>query len=153
MKTNLFVIVFVSAAFFASAAVPLHAAEPPANQTATIKEMAAVEQFLSLSDAELEQMVLVIQRIRAMKPDERAALRQEVAKYCRLPDSQRQQMRMGWGWMPREIQDGWREMMQNTTSERRAEIQSKLQSLSPEERAVLRKQLVEEFLKQKAAKK
>ncbi|MDD3178828.1 MAG: DUF3106 domain-containing protein [Opitutaceae bacterium] len=156
MKTNHLAMIFAAAILFAPVAVPLRAAEtpaPPAHPSAVVKEMASVERFLSLSDAELDQMVLVIQRIRAMKPEERAALRQEIAKYCRLTDSQRQQMRMGWGWMPREIQDGWREMMQGATPERRAEIQAKLQSLSPEERGVLRQQLVREYLKAKAAKK
>jgi DNA-directed RNA polymerase specialized sigma24 family protein len=62
-------------------------------------------------------------------------------------------MRQGWGWMPPEIQNGWREMMQGATPERRAEIQAKMQALPPEEKAAFRRQLVEEYLKTKAAKK
>ncbi|OHE82727.1 MAG: hypothetical protein A3G75_04600 [Verrucomicrobia bacterium RIFCSPLOWO2_12_FULL_64_8] len=135
---------------------PLAAADSPAATVPSpmaVKEMAAVEQFLNLSDAELDQMLQVIGRIRAMKPEERAALRREIAQFRQLPEPQRQQLRQGWGWMPPEIQDGWRAMMQKATPERHAEIQAKLQSLPAGERATYRRQLVEEYLKQKAAKK
>ena len=98
-------------------------------------------------------MQQVIARIRAMKPAERAALRSEIARYRQLPEPQRAQLRQGWGWMPPEIQDGWREMMQGATPERRAEVQAKLQSLSPEQKMTYRRQLVEDFLAAKAAKK
>jgi hypothetical protein len=152
MKTNRLIPVFAAAALFLALVVSLRAADVPA-VPATAKEMAAIEQFLNLSDGELEQMALVIERLRAMKPAERAALRQEIAKYRQLPEPQRQQLRQGWGWMPPEIQNGWREMMQSASPERHAEIQAKLQSLSPEEKTAYRKQLVEEFVKAKAAKK
>lgn len=133
----------------------LRAAEPaaPGRPAMDAKEMAAVEQFLGLSDSDLDQMQQVIARIRAMKPEERAALRAEIARYRQLPDTQRQQLRQGWGWMPREIQDGWREMMQSATPERRTEVQNKMQSLPPEEKMAYRRQLVEDYLKAKAAKK
>ncbi len=135
---------------------PLRAADAPAAPTrspAELKELAAVEQFLELSDADLDQMQQVIARIRAMKPEERVALRGEIARYRQLPEPQRQQIRQGWGWMPPEIQNGWREMMQSATPERRAEIQTKMQSLAPEQKTNYRRQLVEEFLQAKAAKK
>jgi hypothetical protein len=126
------------------------AAARPASE---LKELASVEQFLGLSDAELDQMQQVLARIRAMKPAERAALRTEIDKYRQLPEGQRQQLRQGWGWMPREIQDAWREMMQSATPERRTEIQTKIQSMDPEARLAYRRQLTEEYLKTKAAKK
>jgi Protein of unknown function (DUF3106) len=129
------------------------AAQPAARPAAELKELAAVEQFLGLSDAELDQMLQVLARIRAMKPAERAALRAEVDKFRQLPENQRQQLRQGWGWMPANIQDAWREMMQNATPERRTEIQTKIQSLSPDDRIAYRKQLAEDYAKQKAAKK
>jgi hypothetical protein len=55
--------------------------------------------------------------------------------------------------MPAEIQTGWREMMQSTTPERHAEIQAKLQTLTPDEKMRYRRDLVEAYLKAKAAKK
>lgn len=118
-----------------------------------LKDLATVEQFLGLSDAELDQVQQVLARIRAMKPEERAALRTEIAKFRQLPEGQRQQLRQGWGWMPREIQDAWREMMQAATPERHAEIQKKLQAMTPDERLAYRRQLSEEFLRKKAGKK
>jgi hypothetical protein len=132
---------------------PAPAADRPAVPPVATQDMAAVEQFLCLSDAELEQLARVIERLRAMKPAERTALRAEIAKYRQLPEAQRQQLRQGWGWMPPEIQNGWRDMMQGVTPERRAEIQARMQSLPSEEKAAFRRQLVEEYLKTKAAKK
>lgn len=133
---------------------PAFAADPPAARSAAeLKELAAVEQFLGLSDAELDQMQQVLARLRAMKPEERAALRVEIEKYRQLPEAQRQQLRQGWGWMPREVQDAWREMMQGATPERRTEVQTKLQGMTPDERMTYRRQLSEEYLKQKAARK
>ena len=130
------------------------AAAPAASRPAAeLKELASVEQFLVLTDAELDQMQQVLARLRAMQPAERAALRAEIEKFRQLPDAQRQQLRQGWGWMPREIQDAWREMMQSATPERRTEVQAKLQAMTADERMTYRRQLSEEYLKQQAAKK
>ncbi len=134
----------------APAAPATAAASRPA---AELKDFATVEQFLGLSDAELDQVQQVLTRIRAMKPEERAALRAEIAKFRQLPEGQRQQLRQGWGWMPREIQDAWREMMQAAPPERHAEIQQKLQAMSPDERLAYRRQLAEAYLKNKDGKK
>lgn len=127
--------------------------QPAARPAAELKEFAAVEQFLGLSDADLDQMQQVLARIRAMKPAERAALRTEIVKFRQLPEPQRQMMRQGWGWRSRDVQDAWREMMQSATPERRAEVQAKLQSMDPDERLAYRERLANEYLKQKAAKK
>lgn len=136
----------------ATLAVPFHG-QTPSRPAAELKELATVEQFLGLSDAELDQMTQVLARIRAMKPAERAALRTEIDKFRQLPENQRQQLRQGWGWMPPEIQDAWREMMQQATPEQRTEMQNKLQAMSPDERITYRRKLSEDYLKKKAAKK
>ena len=138
---------------FGSSTSGTAAEKSPSRPVAELKELASVEQFLGLSDIELDQMQQVLARLRAMKPAERAALRAEIEKYRQLPDAQRQQLRQGWGWMPREVQDAWREMMQGATPERRTEVQTKLQAMTPDERMTYRRQLSEEYLKQKAAKK
>lgn len=142
--------------WLALAPVGLHGAEnaPPAPRSpAELKELGAVEQFLGLSDAELDQLQQVLARIRALKPAERAALQAEIEKYRQLPQPQREEMRRGWGWMPREVQDAWREMMQGATPARRAEIQAKLQAMDPEARLSYRRQLVDAYLKTKDARK
>ena len=115
-------------------------------------ELAALEQFLNLSDAELAQMQQIIVRLRAMTPEERAKLREEIAAFRQLPEPQRQQLRRGWGAMPAELQAGWREMMQSASPERRAEIQGRMQSLPPDEKTRYRREVVEEYLKAKARK-
>lgn len=145
---HLFLLIFLAAPIL-SAAEP---AAPAARSPAELKELATVEAFLGLTDAELDQMQQVLARIRAMSSAERAALRTEIEKYRQLPEAQRQQVRQGWGWMPREIQDGWRDMMQHATPERRTEIQARLQSMTPEARLEYRRQLVDEYLKAKTAR-
>lgn len=139
-------------------AVPLAAQTPPAPASSpaaasSASELAALEQFLNLSDAELAQMEAVIARLRAMTPAQRATLRTEIAAFRQLPEQQRLQLRQGWGGMPAEIQTGWREMMQRATPERHAEIQAKLQTLNPDEKMRYRRDLVEAYLKAKPAKK
>jgi hypothetical protein len=143
--------------FAAALAAHTFAAEPagaPSTATAApAAELAALEQFLQLSDTELAQMADAIARVRAMTPAQRAAMRDEIAAFRRLPEPQRAQIRQGWGWMPREIQDGWREMMQSATADERSAIQTKLQSLAPDERTRYRRTLVEAYLKAKAEKR
>lgn len=153
MKTKTLSILIAHWFLLAASVRAAEAPAAPARSPAELKEMATVEQFLELSDTDLDQAQQVIARIRAMKPQERAALRGEIARYRQLPEAQRQQIRQGWGGMPPEIQNGWREMMQGATPERRTEIQTKMQALAPDEKTTYRRQLVEEHLKAKAAKK
>lgn len=146
-----------------AAALPLAAEPAPSSRSpAEIREMAVVEQFLDLSDAELGQLLEVIARIRAMTPEQRTELRQEIAQYRQLPETQREQIRRGWdqkhpglgpgsGWgrMPTEIRAGWRDMMHACTPEQQAAILAKLQALPPEQRNAYRRQLVEQYLQTK----
>lgn len=125
----------------------------PAQSSGSAAELVALERFLDLSDEELAQMADAIARLRAMTPAQRAALRGEIAAYRQLPEPERQQIRQGWGAMPAEIQDGWRDMMHNATPEERAAIQSKMHSLSADERNVYRRTLVEAYLKNRPAPK
>jgi len=118
---------------------------PPSNASAV--ELATLERFLDLSDEELAQMADAIARLRAMTPTQRAALRSEIAAFRQLPEPERQQIRQGWGGMPAEIRDDWRDMMHNAIPEERAAIQSKMHSLSPDERTLYRRTLVEAYLK------
>jgi hypothetical protein len=145
MKTKIIVLLFL----LGGSVLAAPAADAP---SPAVREMASVEQFLGLSDAELDQLQQVIARLRAMPVEQRTALRREIAQYRQLPEPQREQLRAGWGWMPQEIQDAWREMMQHATPERRAAIQKDLQALAPEEKTARRRQLVEEYLKTKPAR-
>lgn len=142
---------------FALLVLPLGAqsksSDGPLSNSAATSELAALEQFLNLSDAELAKMEAVIGRLRAMTPAQRAALRAEMVAFRELPETQRQQIRQGWGGVSPEIQNGWREMMQGLDDERRAEIQQKLQSLAPDEKIRYRHELVEAYLKAKASQK
>jgi hypothetical protein len=125
----------------------------PPTSSGSAAELMALERFLDLSDAELAQMADAIARLRAMTPAQRAALRGEIAAFRQLPEPERQQIRQGWGGMPAEIQDGWRDMMHNATPEERAAIQSKMHSLSADERTLYRRTLVESYLKNRQGAK
>lgn len=148
---------FIRILLFAGLFIPglLYAADAPAPTPPVLpagKELAALDQFLHLSDEELDQLQQVIARLQAMTPAEKAALRREMDKFRSLPDAQRRQLRQGWGALEDRLQDAWRRMMQSATVEQHAEIQQKLQSLSPEKKAEYRRQLAEEFLRQEAKK-
>lgn len=125
---------------------------PPAS-SGSAAELAALERFLDLSDEELAQMADAIARLRAMTPAQRAALRGEIAAFRQLSEPERQQIRQGWGGMPAEIQDGWRDMMHSATPEERAAIQTKMHSLSSDERTLYRRTLVEAYLKNRQGAK
>jgi Protein of unknown function (DUF3106) len=163
MKTLATLVLAAAALGLTTAPRPLRAdnAPAPTHTPQELKELGAVDQFLRLSDAQLDQLLEVIARIRAMTPEQRARLRREITQFRELPAAQRERLRLGWeethpglggGWgrMPPEIRDGWREMIQHATPEQHAAIQAKLQTLSPTERTAYRKALVEEYLKQKA---
>jgi hypothetical protein len=141
----------LAAPLFAQSSAPSSTAVAPAAagvpSSSSASELAALEQFLNLSTAELAQMEAVLARLRAMTPDQRAALRAEIAAFRALPEPQRLQLRQGWGAMPDDIQAGWRDMMQSASPERRREIQARLQSLDPDEKMRYRRELVEAYLK------
>lgn len=155
MKTILRVLVLPAVSLLAAAqnSAPQSPRPAPPPPSANADDLAALERFLALSDEELAQMADAIARVRGMTPAQRAALREQILSYRRLPEPQRMQMRQGWGWMPPEIQDGWRDMMQNTTPEQRAAIHSAMQSLPPDEKMRYRRKVVEDYLKAKAEKK
>ena len=154
MKAFLLALPLFVIALFGAAQEPRPQTTSPASAPASNSpaELAALERFLDLPDSELAQMADAIARLRAMTPEQRAALRQEITEFRRLPEAQRSRIRAGWGQMPPEIQSGWRELMQNATPEKHALIRAKLQSLSPEERMRYRRELVEEYLRTKAQK-
>ncbi len=148
MKTLFPLFLFLSASALI-AQTPTSTASPASSDSKArdTADLAAIERFLDLSDAELAQTAEAIARVRAMTPAQRAELRKEIAAFRQLPEPQRQQLRQGWGWMPPEIQEGWREMMQNATPAERASIQAKMQALPPPEKMKYRRELVEAYLK------
>ncbi len=145
MKTNLTLVLMLGS--LAAWAAPATAEQPAPPLRPAPQEMAALEHFLALTDDDLDQMQRVIARIRAMGPAERAALRAEIEKFRRLPESERHQLRLGWGALEPDLQDAWRRMMQAASPERRSEIQRRLQALPPAGKAAFRRELAEEFLR------
>jgi hypothetical protein len=115
----------------------------PGTPPPAVQEMAAVDHFLALDNTELDELLAAIIRIRAMSTAERAALREEIARYRTLPEPQRQQLRHGWGGgLSAAEQEDWRRMMHAATPQRRAEIQATMQALNPSERAEYRKKIL-----------
>jgi hypothetical protein len=145
MKTRQVKAIFVAVACSLGAPGVGRATESPAN----VAELTLLDRFLCLADAELDQMARVIERLRTLSAAERVKLREEIARFRRLPAAQRAQLRRGWGWQAPELQEAWREMMQDASPERRAEIQAKLQALAPEARAACRRRILEDYRQSK----
>lgn len=97
-------------------------------------EFAALDRFLSMSDAELDAMQQAIARVRAMSPDERAKMRAEIAAFHQLPTERRDEIRAGWGWHDARDREDWRTMMHEKTPSERAQIQQEILNLPADER-------------------
>jgi hypothetical protein len=113
------------------------------------RELQAVEQFLELSNEQLDQLIAALTRIRAMDSAQRDALAAEIIRFRTLPEDRRRQMRDHWKGTghghgrPEDI-DSWRLMMSSLPADQRERIQETLQSLPPAEKpAFRRKQLLD----------
>lgn len=115
-------------------------------------ELAALDQFLTMDNAQLDQLQLAITRVRAMTPDERAKLRAHIADYRQLPVEQREKIRAGWGWQNDADRNDWPLMMHSLSEADSATIQTELQSLTPEQRTTRKHALLEAW-RAAAAKK
>ena len=121
------------------------AAQDDANRATPAAELAALEQFLSLSDAQLDQLQAALARIRALSPAERAAFAEEILSYRALPGEQRRQIREGWGRHSRDSREDWRALMQSLNPQERARVQQELQALPPEQRLQRRLELLDQW--------
>lgn len=148
MKTIL-PLLLLACALFGAVRLPAEPATTIAPSATETREMVALEKFLALDDAQLDEMQRAIARVRAMSPAERAKLRGQIAQFRQLPAAERQAWRQGWGQLPAELRDGWREMMQSATEAERAEIHRQLEAAAPGERIAVRRQLVDEFLRRR----
>ncbi|HEY0945741.1 MAG TPA: DUF3106 domain-containing protein [Opitutaceae bacterium] len=108
-------------------------------------DLAALDRFLSLSDAELDQLQQAIARVRAMTPAERAGLREKMLAYRRLPAGERENLRLGWGWLNEQDRSDWPAMMHALPPEEREAIRVQVLALPPEERAARKHALLEQW--------
>jgi hypothetical protein len=116
-------------------------AGPRAASDVADDEFGALERFLTMSEAELDEMQQAIARVRAMTPGQRAQLRAQIAAFRQLPEERREQIRGGWGWHDARDREDWRVMMHAKTVEERAAIQAELQAL-PADQRVARKHAI-----------
>jgi hypothetical protein len=131
---------------------PPHTDSQARTATAASDDLAALDQFLAMDDAKLDQLQQAITRVRAMTPTERANLRHQIAEYRRLSSEQREKVRAGWGWLNDSDRNDWPQMMHSLPDAGRAAIQSEIQALPPEQRAIRKHALLESWrAKQKAA--
>lgn len=129
---------------------PLGAAE---STPAPAGELAALEQFLALGDAELAQLQQAIARVREMTPAQRAGLRAQIERFRQLPAPQREALRRSWGQETPEMRAGWREMMQSLDEPARAAVRRRLEAAKPEERLAVRREMVERYLRERETKR
>lgn len=129
------------------AGVPVDAGGAGKAAAGSIAEMAALEQFLSLEDEQLDQMLAALQRVRALSPQERAAMLEQIRQYRALPPEERRQLRDGWqggrGSGRIAEQDKWRRMVNALPAAERERLQRFLQTIPQGERAPYREQLLE----------
>lgn len=101
----------------------------------------ALERFLDMGDEQLDRIQHAIARVRAMSPEERAALHAKLHTYRQLPAAQRERLRTG--WRDERDQADWQQMMRSLPEAGRNAIQTELQTLAPAERAARKHQLLE----------
>ena len=136
---------FVLASIFLTAAVSALANEQEAREPLSQQELAALEQFLRLSDEELDRIQEAIGRVRAMPLEERRAHAEEIVRFRSLPAEERTRIRDGWGWRSARDRDDWRAMMQGLSPEERQEIHEKMRNVDPGERTALRLEILERW--------
>lgn len=111
----------------------------------TPPELAALEEFLTMSDEELDRLQSAIDRIRAMSEEERAQFAGRIVEFRRLPREERQRMREGFGRQSFDERDDWRRMMQDLTPEERRSVHESLQDIPGDERTQRRLRMIEEW--------
>jgi hypothetical protein len=124
--------------------------EAPANpESLSQQELAALEQFLRLSDEQLDRIQQAVARVRAMSAEERKAHAEEIVRFRDLPPDERSRIRDRWGWQNARDRDDWRTMMQALSPEERQKVHEKMQSLPPGERTAYRVEILEQWRQQR----
>jgi hypothetical protein len=124
------------------------AESPREGETLSQQELAALEQFLTLSDEQLDRIQAAVARVRSMPLEERQAYAQEIIRLRSLPQEERAQIRQGWGWQTPEDREDWRTMMQKLSPKERQELHESMGELPPGERVQFRVKVLEEWRKQ-----
>ncbi len=118
-------------------------ATAPSAATQSAEETAALEKFLSMNDAQLDQLQQAIAKVRAMSPAQRSALKAKMLSYRALPETERSRVREAWGWVDDKDRGDWPQMMRSLSNEGRSAIQAEVQSLAPEKRASRKHEILE----------
>jgi hypothetical protein len=132
----LFLSVGMSADAWAQGGPPAGAGSGATVKTAAQDELAALDQFLGMNEAELSAVQKAVAKVQAMSPAERAKLRAALHTYRCLPESKRQQLRCEWKDATEHRE--WSERMRAKTADERTAMQTELQALPPEARAARR---------------
>ncbi len=104
-------------------------------------DLTALERFLDMDDAQLDRIQRAIAKVRAMSPEERAALHARLNAFRQLPEAQRERVRAG--WRDDRDQADWPVMMRSLPEAERSAIQTEIQALSPTQRATRKHELLE----------
>jgi hypothetical protein len=146
MKPNRKQILSLAVALCFCGAVAAYGAEETATERPlSQQELAALEQFLSLSDEQLDRIQAAVARVRAMSIEERKAYAEEIVRYRSLPREERAQIREGWGWQSAGDREDWRAMMQALTPEERRELHEAMHRLPHGERTEYRLKVLEKW--------
>ena len=101
--------------------------------------------FLALDDKQLQAMIDTLEKIKAMSPKEKSALRKKIGQFEQLSPQNQEMIRQGWGHASTEDRQAWQQMMRNLPEDERLSIQEKMQSLPFEEKTAFRMQKISEW--------
>ncbi len=113
--------------------------------TEASEDLVALDRFLTMNDAQLDQLQKAIEKVRSMTPTQRAVLKKQMLEYRKLPAEQRDQIRAGWGWQSEADRNDWPVMMRSKPEADRARVQAEIQALPPESRAAHKHDLLEQW--------
>lgn len=108
-------------------------------------QLVNLRNFLDLDDRQLQSMIDTLEKIKAMSPEEKNALRSKIDKFETLSPESQQFIRQGWGQASIQDRQAWQQMMSSLSHEEHLAIQEQMRSLSFEEKNVFRLQKIKEW--------
>ncbi len=132
-KTRLTSLLLGCALLFSSSLL----AENGATQNGDSEELAEIAmagRLAAMDDAQLDRLEAAIAQVRAMEPEERAAIAAKAREMARNRNARVRENRQQWQQTPVRDRQATAERLRNMTPEERQAMREELRNLSPEER-------------------
>lgn len=110
----------------------------------SMHQLIMIERFLDMPPERLAEIRATLERVEAMSPEEKDAMRKRIAEFRRLPPEKRHKISQALENIPeaerRKIHAYWKSM----SPEERRKKREAFQNMSPEERAAWREKIINE---------